>query len=47
MVVGHDSGRFIFAKLFCELSGTLSKAKIRLKAFKTTQDAEAWLDEEG
>lgn len=44
LLVGDDTGRYILAKLFCELSAKLSNTKIRFKAFRTVEDAEEWLD---
>lgn len=44
MVIGPNIGRLAFAKLFCDLSGAFSKAKVRYKAFHTVAEAEAWLD---
>lgn len=44
MVIGGGFSRFAFAKLFCDISAKFGSAEIRHKAFRTMEEAEAWLD---
>ena len=43
IIVGPDTGRYILAKLGCELSVLISDIKVRYKAFQTFDEAEKWL----
>ncbi len=44
LVVGNNLGRFALAKFFCSLSARFSRPKVRYKAFRTVDEAVAWLD---
>ncbi len=43
LVVGQDTGRYIFTKLFCALTEKFGSAKVRYMAFQTIEEAEQWL----
>lgn len=44
LVVGDDTGRFMYMSLFCEVSALVGVSKIKSKAFKTVEEAKLWLD---
>lgn len=44
MVTGQNTGRYLFAKLFCEGITANPWSMLRYKAFRTIEEAERWLD---